>query len=258
MSSHRISIRRKTMLLLPTIILVMAVLTVVVVFAARQRPIVLGQTEGFANGELVVFDYTDNFFCADEPLNADACDLGTPIDANNILGLDPADTPDLVVIIPFFDSDGDGTLEGLDPDPDVFVQCPETQSGVRGLFSHCILHDHRLDATPLGGLTVTTNAGPFTFPQDDPSTPGVNEGIIPLPNHTHIVSETPGGSVPWDTSAALVFDSGIWPDADGGCPAGAGCLTSMEAISDAVDAGTVVGPVPTTLFLFFGVRGLDP
>jgi hypothetical protein len=38
-----------------------------------SRPIVLGQTEGYANGRLTVFDYTDNFVCANDVLNSEDC-----------------------------------------------------------------------------------------------------------------------------------------------------------------------------------------
>jgi hypothetical protein len=70
------------------------------------------------------------------------------------------------------------------------------------------------------------------------------------------VSETPGGSVPWKITVALVLDPALWPDANGGCTARAGCLTSAKAVASAAARGAVVGPVPTTLVLFFGVHGL--
>ncbi|MFQ5675824.1 MAG: hypothetical protein ACE5G1_08020, partial [bacterium] len=44
--------------------------------AGVERPIAPGQTEGFANGDLVVFDYTENFICANAPLNDMPCVLG--------------------------------------------------------------------------------------------------------------------------------------------------------------------------------------
>lgn len=217
-----------------------------------MRPIVLGQTEGWAKGELTVFDYTANFVCANSVLNTADCLVGMSPTPLNLPGLrlDAARTPDLIVIVPLFQGpDGDGIIEALDPEPGVFVQCPENQSSVLnggtpefGQFGHCILHDTMLDTSPLAGVTV---AG-VTF-----------GGTIPLVNHTHIVQATPGGSVPWDVFVVLVTNSAIWPDQFGSCPAGSGCLTSFAAIS-AAPAGSVVGPVPTTLFLFFGVHGLNP
>jgi hypothetical protein len=210
----------------------------------------LGQTEGFANDKLVIFDYTQNFFCTNAPLNDADCQVGAAPDRRNVLNIDPAKIPDLIVIVPFFDADNDGMLDALDETPGVFVQCPENQSSVLnggtefGTPFHCILHDVHLDTAPLAGVTV---AG-VTF-----------GGTIPLPNHTHIVEKTPGGSVPWDIFVVLVLDRDLWPDQNGACPAGQGCLTSFKAINAAAQKpDTIVGPVPTTLVLFFGVHELEP
>ncbi len=220
--------------------------------ASTQRPIVLGQTEGWANGKLAVFDYTQNFFCSNAPLNEALCKVGESISPSNVLKLDPAKIPDLIVIVPFFDANGDGTLEAFAANPSVFAQCPETQSSALnggtsfGMFGHCVLHDTTLDLSPLTGVPVTTNIGTVTL-----------GGTIPLPNHTHIVKDAPGGSVPWDIMVVLVLDPAIWPDANGNCPAGSGCLTSFNAVFNA-PSGSIVGPVPTTLVLFFGVHDLHP
>ncbi|MFQ5990639.1 MAG: hypothetical protein ACE5K9_12065 [Candidatus Methylomirabilales bacterium] len=259
----------------------------VVAYAARERPVILGQTEGFADGELVVFDYTDNFVCANALLNDEECDLGAGANQAtnpnigdgeqallNALDLDPNDTPDLIVIVPFFDGAGDpdNTLDAVDDTPGVDVQCPENQTSALaggtpfGVFGHCIFHDHELDTSTLTGVTIANLDGSpssVTFGTTLPT-------IIPLPNHTHIVEETPGGSVPWDTTALLVFDPSIWPDTDGNC-LGTPCLTSFEAVFSATQApfdaatltidasqGQVFGPVDTSLFLFFGVHGLEP
>lgn len=224
----------------------LALLSLTEARAARERPIVLGQTEGFADDKLVIFDYTRNFFCSNAPLNEADCVIGLAAKPDNVLGLDPDQIPDLVIIVPFFDADHDGVLDAFDPSPGVFVQCPENQSSVLnggkefGQPFHCVLHDVELDTAPLAGVQI---AG-VTF-----------GGKIPLPNHTHLVKETPGGSVPWDVSAVLVLNRGLWPDKNGMCPLEEGCLTSIEAVKSA-PLGSVVGPVPTTLFLFFGVHEL--
>lgn len=219
--------------------------------AERLRPIVLGQTEGFADGELVIFDYGQNFVCANAPLNNADCFVGAGFTSLDLPGLrlDSAAIPDLIVIVPFFDANGDGVLEALAETPAVFVQCPETQSSALaggtsfGEFGHCILHDTMLDTSPLAGVTI---AG---VPFGDP---------IPLPNHSHIVAATPGNvRQPWDAFVVLVLDPSLWPDANGNCSAGVGCLTSFEAVASA-PSGAIVGPVATTLVLFFGVHGLVP
>lgn len=257
-------------LIKPTVAMSLTAILVSVVLssgaeAERRRPIVLGQTEGFADGKLAVFDYGQNFICANAPLNNAECLVGTGFTSLRLPGLrlDSAAIPDLIVIVPFFQNLATAEpdcpaaavacLEAFDPTPDVFVQCPETQSSslaggtAFGQFGHCILHDTTLSLAPLAGVTVLTNVGPITL-----------GGSIPLPNHTHIVAATPGNSEQaWDTFVVLVLDPALWPDQDGNCAAGSGCLTSFDAVLSA-PSGSVVGPVPTTLVLFFGVHGLEP
>ena len=253
-------------------LLVLAVAASLWIFAAdpaaadRLRPIVLGETEGWERGRLSVFDYGQNFICANTPngvLNAADCLVGAGFGSLNLPGvqLQADDIPDLIVIVPFFDSaDAGTTLEAFEsPNAgDIFTQCPETQSSgfaggtPFGSFGHCIFHDTMLSTAPLAGVTIITNAGPVTL-----------GGTIPLPNHTHIVNDDIGGSdQPWDIFVVLVLNPAIWPNANGGCPAGSGCLTSFDAVF-AASAGTLsfttssrVGPVPTTLVLFFGVEHL--
>ncbi len=218
--------------------------------SGRQRPIVLGQTEGWARGELKVFDYTQDFICSNAPRNEADCKVGVAQKLNlTELQLDPAKTLPLFVIVPFFSVDN--VLQAFATNPSVFVQCPENQSSKLnsgtefGSFGHCILHDTMLDTSPLAGVTVAGVA---------------LGGTIPLPNHTHIVESAPGGSVPWTISVVLVVDPRIWPDQFGDCPGrmiGLRCLTSFDAVSQAPQ-GSIVGPVPSTLFLFFGVHGLVP
>ena len=247
-----------------TAVIVAAIATggAVAVASSVSRPIQVGQTEGFAKGKVVGFDYSQNFTCANDPFNAEDCQVGKGASAATNNTIDPAeqklldkldlkaaDTPDLLVIAPFFEvpgpGDAPGTLEALDPTPDVAVQCPEKQDSKLnggtefGKFGHCVFHDAALDTSPLAGVTVNG----VTF-----------GGTIPLPNHSHIVNATPGGAVPWDASVVLVLDKNLWPDKDGHCT-GSPCLTSFDAIKKA-PAGSIVGPVPTSLFLFFGVHNL--
>lgn len=214
----------------------------------KQRPIVIGETEGWSKGKLAVFEYTQNFICADSPLNEHHCRVGMEISPDNPMKLDPKTIVELMVIVPFFDADGDGLLEALDPTPGVFVQCPETQSSALaggkpfGIFGHCILHDTMLDTSKLSGTKI---AG-FTFSDQ-----------IPLPNHIHLIQGISQDFEPWKAQVVLVLDPRIWPEANGSCPAGTGCLTSFDAIRSA-PKDSIVGPIPTTLVLFFTARELRP
>ncbi len=212
----------------------------------RERPIGAFQTEGFGRGRPLIFDYTQNFFCPQSAATAVGdlpCTVGVTPAVPNALDLEPDDIPDLVVIVPFFDKDGLGgpglgALEAFDPTPAVDVQCPEPGEA----FSTCTLHPGTLTLAPAvaGALGLPAVATP-----------------IPLPNHSHVVRETPGGSVPWDIFVALVTDPAIWPDKDGACTDAGDCLTSIEAVQKAVANGQVfAGTVPSDLILFFGVHNL--
>ncbi len=201
----------------------------------RVRPIGAAQTEGFGRDRLFVFDYTQNFFCPPGAGTGDLpCVVGELPPFPNALDIDPEDEPDLFIIVPFFDADGDGDLEALEVNPAVDVQCPEPGAA----FSTCTMHPMTLKA-PLGA--------------------GGSVIDIPLPNHSHVLRDTPGGSKPWDNFIILVTDQSVWPDRDGNCDAGIGCLTSVEAIR-AMDPATQTfggtGIIPSTLFLFFGVHNL--
>ncbi len=286
---------RTKLLAIATLAVAGVLATAVISSGSRQRPIVLGQTEGWAGGELQVFDYGLNFVCANAPLNDAECIVGVETSiTTSAFSLDPADTPDIIVIVPFFDSAAtsdasflpeflEGALGTPGPGPDTFVQCPETQSaGLAGgtpfgSFGHCIFHDTFLDLSPVVGVLAGVVIPGLVLGADTSVTVaelltalGVGGSItdlagfeddptivdLPLPNHTHLVEDTIGGvEQAWDIKVVLVLSEAIWPDADGNCSAGSGCLTSFEAVASA-PAGSIIGPVPTTLFLFFGVHGL--
>ncbi len=229
------------------------------------RPIAVNQTDGFAQGDVVVFTYSQHFACIHEPFDdldgtshtgdglvaavdpdefqTPKCIVG-PTASGSLPTIDPtgrdiAGTERLWVIVPFFESanDADTILEALDPDPGVDVQCPEPGPPLTqhtGAFSTCTMHPTTLHAEPVG------------------------LGDIPLVNHSHLIRGKNFGSVWWQILAVLVTDESIWPDKDGNCTAGgSACLTSLEALRAAQAAGQASGDVPTNLFLFFDSRQLQ-
>lgn len=61
--------------------------------------------------------------------------------------------------------------------------------------------------------------------------------------------------LPDEERVALVNDRSIWPDRDGGCPAGPpACLTSLAAIRAAQRKGQVGPDIPTNAYFFFSVH----
>lgn len=228
------------------------------------RPIALNQTDGFGNKKLLVFTYFQNFSCIHEPFD-DLDGLGHTGDGTVaaddpdefqtpqcILGesgsgslptIDPTGRPiegtePLFVIVPFFDADGDGTVDALDSTPGVDVQCPEPASPltvrpVAAPFGTCTMHPTTLHAEPAG------------------------LSDLPLVNHSHIIDGDSFGAIWWQITAILVFDQNIWPDVTGACPAGGkACLTSVKALRQAQAAGQASEDVATNFFLFFDAKPL--
>lgn len=248
--------------MLPFFMSIVVFLAVVgVVYAHQERPIAADQTEGFGRDQLLVFTYDDP---AVQPFECSV--TGDPNTC--VVGVAPGTTskgkaadevPDLGVIVPIFDADFDGNSEvaslpvdafedrdrtygvgATDPGLAIDLQCPEPGSP----FGTCFNHPDTLDVSLLFGNPIGTN-------------------VVPLPNHSHIVRDTPGGSVAWDTTVNFVCDPSVWPNADGTTG-----ITSFEALAVA-QATDFAGPfaascggkqasgnIPTEMFLFFGVNNL--
>jgi hypothetical protein len=122
-----------------------------------MRPIAVNQTDGFGNEKLLVFTYFQNFACIHEPFDdldgsghtgdglvaaVDPDEFQTPkcilgdSGSGSLPTIDPtgrpiAGTEPLFVIVPFFDTNGNGTVEALEVDPGVDVQCPTWSTPVR-------------------------------------------------------------------------------------------------------------------------------
>jgi len=223
-----------------------------VVEAAGQSraPNVIATTLAFFNGQVVTVQYSNIYFCnspgpatssSSSPcaVGADATVDPVPDTASNTLD----------VIIPFFKGLGAGfafntlgssglpSTDGIfDPTlgANSFTQCPDNTSTLT-----CPNHPNFLDLAPAFG------ASPL---------------VTPLPIHSHVLSNGNPTSVNqggwWKLRVWLVLDSTIWPNpSTGACTAGTGCLTSLSALSAA--AGSIppkaIGPVPTTIYLFFNV-----
>src|SRR5229473_589782 len=151
----------------------------------NARPLAVNQTEGFAQGQLLVFTYFQNFDCIHEPFeDLDHNGQVAAVDANEFqrpictVGhgptLDPTGRPiqntlKLYVIAPFFGNDTNPndaftpalgqallSLFGFIPEafkahPTVPVQCPEPGLPVTqhtGMPSTCTMHTNQTDLGP--------------------------------------------------------------------------------------------------------------
>ncbi len=205
-----------------------------------RAPNVIATTLAFFNGQVVTVQYSNIYFCnsSGPPTTSSSspCVVGTdafkdpvPDTASNILD----------VIVPAFL--GFGTSGGIfDPSlgANNFTQCPDNTTTLT-----CPNHPNFLDLSPTGIAHV-----------------------VPLPIHSHVLSNGNLNSVNqggwWKLRVWLVFDPSVFPNpSTGTCSAGSGCLTSLATLKAAAACtglGTpsgcdVLGPVPTTIYLFFNV-----
>jgi hypothetical protein len=205
-----------------------------------RNPAVIATTLAFKDGNVVTVQYSNIYFCNSAgpatTSTSSPCTVGVdatvaPIPDHAINTLD--------VIVPAFlhplcdlasipcaseNSVFDPTLGANN-----FAQCPDNTSALT-----CPNHPMFLDLSPLGLKTAD----------------GHLVGVVPLPIHSHILSG--GSSGWWELRVWLVTHPSIWPNpSTGACSAGTGCLTSAAALASA--GNKVVGPVPTTIYLFFNI-----
>jgi hypothetical protein len=238
----------------------------------NDKPIAVNQTEGFANGQLLVFTYLQNFSCIHEPFD----DLNhngkvAAVDPNEfqrpicVVGkkptIDPTGAPidkvdKLWVIVPFFDSHrGDDEAftpslteflkkkfgfipDAFKPHPGVDVQCPEPgkpETSHKGAPGTCTMHTTELDLGP-----ALAKAG---------KVPPNTNVIVPTLNHSHILDETVQQPVWWEIISVLVTDESAWPNAEGTVG-----ITSLDALRLAQSQGKASPDTPTNFFLFFSVH----
>lgn len=201
-----------------------------------RNPNVIATTLAFMDGQVVTVQYSNIYFCnSSGPATSSSsspCQVGVdatvaPIPDHAINTLDvivPAflhplcDITALHITCASSGSVFDPTLGANN-----FAQCPDNTSALT-----CPNHPMFLDLSPLK----------------------LGVSVVPLPIHTHILSG--GRSGWWELRVNLVTDPTIWPNpSTGACTAGSGCLTSASALAAA--GSKVIGPVPTTIYLFFNV-----
>jgi hypothetical protein len=205
-----------------------------------RNPNVIATTLAFMDGQVLTVQYSNIYFCnsAGPATSSSSSPCAVGVDASVAPIPDHAiNTLDVIVpafLHPLCDLTGiPCTSSNSVFDPTLgannFAQCPDNTSALT-----CPNHPMFLDLSPLGLKTAT----------------GAIVGVVPLPIHSHILSG--GRSGWWELRVWLVADPSIWPNpSTGACSAGSGCLTSAAALAAA--GSKVVGPVPTTIYLFFNV-----
>jgi hypothetical protein len=233
------------------------------------RPLSVNQTEGYGDGQLLVFTYFQNFACVHQPFDdLDHNGLVAAVDPNEFQrpvcavgrgpNIDPngrptTETLKLYVIAPFFGHDTNPndafspelgqallSLFGFIPEafkthPTVAVQCPEPGPPVTqhaGQPGTCTMH------------TTLTDLGPVLAKLG--KVPPNTSVVVPTLNHSHVLDGHSFGPAWWQIISVLVTDPSAWPSADG-----ATGITSLEALRAAQAAGKAAPDQPTNFFLFF-------
>lgn len=254
----------------PLTLILMAALAVFSNGAAAQ--VAINQTEGFGEGEELVFTYLQEFYCTHQPFQdlnhngilaaVDPQEFQRPI---CVVGKEPnidptgapiGQTEKLWVIVPFFGNDHNPNdaftptlgqvllnLFGFIPEafkkhPDVPVQCPEPglpETQHKGAPGFCTMHTNRLDLGPV--LAKMGKVPPRT------------NVFVPAPNHSHILDETNKPPVWWQVISVLVTDRSAWPNEEG-----TKGINSIDALRAAQAALKATPDTATNFFLFFSAH----
>jgi hypothetical protein len=248
--------------------------------AQQTTPIKANQTQGFGEGKVLKFTYTQNFDCVDQPnddLNynrikaaSDPGEMQTPI---CVVGTQPSINPPgqkgnpanttepLYVLVPMFSVDND-------KNPDDAISCKDVVQGT--------LCGPALGKTLIklfGAIPEGFKAKPMVFTQCPdanlrPGTctmhasrldlgpvlaalgyipPPTSNVFLPTPNHSHVVinQDINIKAIWWQVIPVLVLKQSDWPPQDGSSG-----ITSLAAIREAEKAKEAV-EAPSNFFLFF-------
>jgi len=248
--------------------------------AQQTTPIKANQTQGFGEGKVLKFTYTQNFDCIDQPnddLNynkikaaSDPGEMQTPI---CVVGTQPSINPPgqkgnpanttepLYVLVPMFSVDND-------KNPDDAISCKDVVQGT--------LCGPALGKTLIklfGAIPEGFKAKPMVFTQCPdanlrPGTctmhasrldlgpvlaalgyipPPTSNVVLPTPNHSHVVinQDINIKAIWWQVIPVLVLKQSDWPPQDGSSG-----ITSLAAIREAEKAKEAV-EAPSNFFLFF-------
>jgi hypothetical protein len=245
-------------------------------FAQQLAP---NQTNGFGNGRLLTFTYTQNFDCVDQPLldldfngvkaQSDPNEMQTPIcqpitePTKDPAGGDIKHTAQLYVFIPMFSVDNDQNPNDAMPCPSggrTGELCgPQLGSALISLFGFVpeAWKTHPLVSTqcpePKGTPgTCTMHASSVDLSKtlvalNKVAGPPAMPIFVPTPNHSHVVdnSRVNALAIWWEVKPVLILNQSDWPAADGSSG-----ITSAKAMDDAENAGRAI-EVGSNFFLFF-------
>ena len=249
--------------------------------AASAQTLAPNQTQGYGDGKLLTFTYTQNFDCIDQPKDdldyngipaeSDPAELQTPI---CVAGKDPrinppgvvgdpfSTTEPVYVLVPMFSLNNDqnvndaiscnNVVQGTTCGPalgqtliELFGAIPEAFKATPLVFTQCP------DAGTAPG-TCTMHAsrldlGPVLAKLGLIPPPTANV-FLPTPNHSHLLLGMDINLKPiwWQVIPILVMNPSDWPTQNGSSG-----ITTIKALDAALEAGDAVA-APSNFFLYFG------
>jgi hypothetical protein len=249
-------------------------------FAQQPAALKANQTQGFGDGQVLRFTYTQNFDCIDQPqddLNyngipaeSDPNELQTPI---CVVGTQPSINPPgqpgnpavttepIYVLIPMFSVDNDqnpndaiscnGVVEGTLCGPalgteliTLFGAIPEGFKQTPLVFTQCPEPGSQPGTCTMHASRLDLGPALATLGYIPPPTSNV---FLPTPNHSHVLINQDINLAPiwWQVIPVLVLQQSDWPAQNGSTG-----ITSFKAIQAAEKAGDAV-EAPSNFFLFF-------
>ena len=257
------------------------------VSAADAGAIRHNQTEGFGAGKRLVFTYTQNFDCVDQPkadqdfnhkkaendpneMQIPICQAGTDptINPPGQVGKATMTTEPLYVLVPMFSADND-------QNPNDAISCKDAVPGT--------ICGPTLGKTLIqlfGALPEAFKAKPLVYAQcPDPgknpgtctmhasrvdlapvlaalgliSNPPTANVFVPTPNHSHVLDDDAidFSAIWWQVLPVLVLKQSDWPPQDGSSG-----ITSEATLAAAIQAGNAI-EAPSNFFLFFSSQEMN-
>ena len=251
--------------------------------AAYAQNLKLNQTQGYGDGQVLTFTYTQAFDCVDQPRDDldfngakarnDPSEFQTPIcqaginptiNPPGMTGAATKTTDPIYVLVPMFSVNDDknpddaiacranlvqGTICGSALGSALikfFGALPEGFKQTPLVFTQCP-SPHRLPGTCTMHAS-RIDLAPVLAKLGYISNPPTANVFVPEPNHSHVL---PNGTINqaaewWQVLPVLVLNASDWPPQDGSSG-----ITSVAALKAAEKAGDAI-EAPSNFFLYFG------
>ncbi len=260
----------------------LAAISMAAVCHAQTTPLNANQTEGFAEGKVLRFTYTQNFACVEQPrddLNFNGipaskdpsetqspiCQAGAKPSINppGMMGYGMKTTDPIYVLVPMFSVNNDqnpadaiscsgvvpGTLCGSALGGELiklFGAVPEAFKAMPMVYTQCPDRTSRPGTCTMHAAQV--DLAPVLAALGYIPNPPTANVFVPTPNHSHVIPRATANVGPewWQVRPVLVLNQADWPSRDG-----TKGITSVARLMAAESAKRAV-EAPSNFFLYFG------